>query len=435
MKFKEEVILRHDSYINESKLNLLTFSELVGERKVSIYSANLEGIGLAKRLKILGFKIRGFIDSRKYKNNNKKNIPVLHPDFFWKNSSPKQDVLIIATKHRNYKKKVSDEASKFGFKKGKDIIYPLELCNFFPTIEVAGKCNLFCRTCDMGLPNANKGKGHMSISLFKLIIDKLSREIPFINSVALYIWGEPLLNKNLSEIIRICKSYGIATEISTNLNFPKYLEEVIDAEPEQIVLPCAGTGEIYERGRTGGQWSKFLGGCKRIRKMIDSKNKDINVRITYHLYKDNLDEEYDKVKKIAKDLNYDFIPILANIFPGKILDYANGIPLPDQMVEASKHLVFDINEQMEYAKKIAHKPCHIMKVFPAITWNGEVLHCCNMTNPKVGSSYLENSLEELMIMRNQSSFCSDCMNKGVHRYHDSNIELVEKSSGRIVKRI
>ena len=62
----------------------------------------------------------------------------------------------------------------------------------FPTIEVAGKCNLFCRTQDMGLPNANKGKGHMSISLFKLIIDKLSREIPFINSVALYIWGEPI---------------------------------------------------------------------------------------------------------------------------------------------------------------------------------------------------------------------------------------------------
>ena len=40
-----------------------------------------------------------------------------------------------------------------------------------------------------------------------------------------------------------------------------------------------------------------------------------------------------------------------------------------------------------------------------------------------------------MIMRNQSAFCSDCMNKGVHRYHDSNIELVEKSSGRIEKNL
>ena len=42
---------------------------------------------------------------------------------------------------------------------------------------------------------------------------------------------------------------------------------------------------------------KFLSGCKKIRSMIDSKNKDINVRITYHLYKDNLDDEYDKVQK------------------------------------------------------------------------------------------------------------------------------------------
>ena len=63
----------------------------------------------------------------------------------------------------------------------------------------------------MGLPNANKGKGHMSLTLFKLIIEKLAREIPFINSVALYIWGEPLLNKNLSKIIKICKEFGIAT--------------------------------------------------------------------------------------------------------------------------------------------------------------------------------------------------------------------------------
>ena len=45
-----------------------------------------------------------------------------------------------------------------------------------------------------------------------------------------------------------------------------------------MVLPCAGTGKIYERGRTGGQWEKFLSGCKTIRSMIDSKNKDINVR-------------------------------------------------------------------------------------------------------------------------------------------------------------
>ena len=85
---------------------------------------------------------------------------------------------------------------------------------------------------------------------------------------------------------------------------------------------------------------KIQGGCKKIRSMIDSKNKDINVRITYHLYKDNLDDEYDKVQKIAKELNYEFIPILANIFPGKILDYANGINLSESNVRCLQRSSF-----------------------------------------------------------------------------------------------
>ena len=74
------------------------------------------------------------------------------------------------------------------------------------------------------------------------MINYLEKKLHLLIPLALYIWGEPLLNKNLSEIIRICK-IPYLTEISINLNFPKYLEEVIDAEPEQIVLPCAGTGD------------------------------------------------------------------------------------------------------------------------------------------------------------------------------------------------
>ena len=195
LNLKNEEYLRKDSYLYDSKFDLFSFKKLVGKRSIAIYSANLEGIGLAGRLQALGFKIKGFVDSRYYKNNAKKKIPILKPEWYWQNSSPENDLIIIATKHRNFKKKVLLDANNFGFKKDIDVIYPLDLCNFFPTIEIAGKCNLFCKTCDMGLPNANKGKGHMSLTLFKLIIEKLAREIPFINSVALYIWGEPLLNK------------------------------------------------------------------------------------------------------------------------------------------------------------------------------------------------------------------------------------------------
>ena len=55
--------------------NLISFllKSLLEKDRIAIYSANLEGIGLAGRLQALGFKIRGFVDSRYYKNNAKKN--------------------------------------------------------------------------------------------------------------------------------------------------------------------------------------------------------------------------------------------------------------------------------------------------------------------------------------------------------------------------
>ena len=56
-------------------------------------------------------------------------------------------------------------------------------------------------------------------------------------------------------------------------NFPKYLEEVIDAEPEQIVLPCAGTGEIYERGRTEDSGVNFWMGVKELERWLIQKIK------------------------------------------------------------------------------------------------------------------------------------------------------------------
>ena len=72
LNLKNEEYLRKDSYLYDSKFDLFSFKKLVGKRSIAIYSANLEGIGLAGRLQALGFKIKGFVDSRYYKNNAKK---------------------------------------------------------------------------------------------------------------------------------------------------------------------------------------------------------------------------------------------------------------------------------------------------------------------------------------------------------------------------
>ena len=61
----------------------------------------------------------------------------------------------------------------------------------------------------------------------------------------MYIWGEPLLNPELPEIIKINKNLGIASGISSNLNAGKHLEDVIKASPAQIRVSVSGYGEKY----------------------------------------------------------------------------------------------------------------------------------------------------------------------------------------------
>ena len=76
----------------------------------------------------------------------------------------------------------------------------MELCDYLPTIEVAGVCNLKCMSCSMGVAGEKQGK-IMSTDTYRKVLEKMTKEIPFMNSVYLYLWGEPLLNKELNKII------------------------------------------------------------------------------------------------------------------------------------------------------------------------------------------------------------------------------------------
>lgn len=427
--------LRPDSKLKTASVTLEDFDRLVRGKAIYILSVNLEGMGLAKRLRHLGFQVGGFVDSRYKKEID--GLPVFDLDaFFNANDVPKR-ALIVATKDRLWKQKSLERAKNSGYVRGENLFTPLDLCPYFPTIEIAGKCNLVCKTCDMGLPGANKGRGHMSKETFREVLEKLTSEIPFLNSVALYTWGEPLTNSDIAEIIKIANEMGVATEVSSNLESHKHLDEFVLAEPEQIVAPCAGIGERYERGRTGGTWDNYLKGLRRISELKKKHDLNISLRIMYHIYKDNLDSDYDEIQKIAKQLGFQVIPILAHLFPGQVLRHAvSGQAIPEVMREAEKNLVFGLSDQLHFAQARKDKPCHIMQAFPTIAWDGRVLHCCNMQIPFVGSQrYLDAPLDEFIAIRDKSPFCTKCMSVGVHRFFDVNIKLQEGEDGREVIRL
>ena len=56
---------------------------LAAKKDVYIYSVNLEGLGFCRLLSNFGLVVTGFIDSRKYDDNKRLGIPVIHPDVFF----------------------------------------------------------------------------------------------------------------------------------------------------------------------------------------------------------------------------------------------------------------------------------------------------------------------------------------------------------------
>ena len=81
------------------------------------------------------------------------------------------------------------------------------------SIEPANYCNLSCPHCPTGRKLIDKTDKRLTLSDFKQYIDLLLPELMYLN---LYFQGEPLLNKDLPEMIRYASEKGVFTCVSTN---------------------------------------------------------------------------------------------------------------------------------------------------------------------------------------------------------------------------
>ena len=409
------------------EMTIQAIKAAINDREVFIYGVNLEGNGICRLFSHHGIRVCGFIDTRIFDDNKKLGKPVLHPDSFFATASPEKKFIIIGTKFRTYKKLAIKSCEKKGFKKNIDYLISTELCNYMPTIEVSGVCNLRCISCNMGMKEKKKG-GFMSLDTYKEVLEKMTSEIPLMNSICLYLWGEPQLNKELPEIIRATAEQGLACDISTNLNFSKHLERVVQAAPDMLSVPCSGIGKNYEMTHTGAKWDRFKNNLYSLRNYIDKHSSDTAVRVIFHMYKHNLSEDFNKVESITKELGFYFFPIIANIFPEQVYHFViNNKDLPEQMKRINGHMIFPLEEQLAWAYEKRHLFCPNMKAFPTVRWDKSVILCCNMEEPTIARNYLETTLTELDTVRENHPFCNACQQHGIHRFFDVNgkVELID----------
>ena len=244
------------------------------------------------------------------------------------------------------------------------VLYPkLLYISKFPlclNVEVSSFCNLKCTMCYNN--DVDFQKGVMDFDLYKKIIDEGSKYK--LNSVKLSWRGEPLLNKNIVDMIKYAKDRGIL-EVFLNTNGlllnDKLSEQLIDSGLDMILFSVDGvTKETYEKIRIGGNYDIMVNNIKKFLEIKKSKNKPLpHTRIYFTKTPENKHE----VDLLFKKWNI----LVDEIFVNPAL--------PLQLDHSTKSkLNFDIKE-----RKFCSHLCRRL----AITWNGDMAICCIDWKPSI----------------------------------------------------
>lgn len=175
------------------------------------------------------------------------------------------------------------------FLKGKTIAGPL-----MGSIFVTYRCNSCCTMCSYpGRANANELS---TKELFTVIDDMMAIGTSGIG----FTGGEPLLRKDIFQVIRHARSYGIPVTLNTNgllLNNAEILEQVVASDPTNINISLDGAcRETHDRLRgRDGLFDKTTNGLRLLAEAIRFNGSRIRITVVSVVS----DENYEEIEQIA----------------------------------------------------------------------------------------------------------------------------------------
>ena len=155
----------------------------------------------------------------------------------------------------------------------------------FARINPCSVCNLACPGCSIYEDKMNikpyiRPKAMMSMDTFRKIIDSLDDSLL---QVVLYDEGEPLLNKNIWEMISYAHNSRIRTVVSTNLSFmmtDDQIDSLLLSGLDYLIVALDGiTQETYEKHRQGGNLELVKNNFERIIKRKKSMGKKASTEV------------------------------------------------------------------------------------------------------------------------------------------------------------
>ncbi len=403
---------------NKNVLSSEDLKKIVRGRQVFIWGARHDGFAARCVLQRHGIKQTAFIDSSLSLQGKKSfELPIYLPESFFEKFTPDNSFIFIASGF--YADEISDMCQENGFNPKTDLYVYGELRHFNYQVDVSGSCNLRCISCPRGNFSEHRKPGFMTPEVYEKLLKKVLREDPYTGLITLYNWGEPLLNKDLPELIRLTNQHGLLSAISSNLSLDMDFSEVVKAKPTWFRVSNSGWGDNYEITHTGAKWQVFYDNLFKLRDWSQKFHPDLIVEVFFHIYQHNRDD-YLLMKELCDELGFTIRYRHAALAPlDNIEKIMEGAPVSLEADKTRELQALSVEEVIGLATTAEEikRPCYYEDHL-WINWDLQVANCMEWYKPGlnlVDKDFLSASIDELIEARNNNSFCEHCKERGIHR--------------------
>ncbi len=253
----------------------------------------------------------------------------------------------------------------------------------FVSVEPTNICNLRCPECPTGNKSSIVPKGKMDLELCGRIFPQIKKYVIFSN---LYFQGEPFLNDNVIEMIRLAHKEKILTSISSNAHFitRDNAENIVKSGLTKIIISLDGHNQrTYEKYRKNGQYQKVIDGLAALQDAKKKLNSHFPLIELQCLLFKHTEVNTKKIQAIGKRYNVDLIKFkTAQFYDSQNVD----------MLPSDKNSRYDVDDNGELnIKKNFKNRCWKMWSSCVIAWNGNVLPCCFDKNHSFAFGNIMNS--------------------------------------------
>lgn len=273
---------------------------------------------------------------------------------------------------------------------------PLEAPYLLQIFPVYG-CNFRCGYCIHSLPREQHGylsnKTFMDMELFQKTVDDMALRNAHIKMLRFAAIGEPLLHKNIAEMVAYAKQSGIADSIDIVSNASLLTKELSD----QLAEAGLSRFRISLEGLCKEDYEKHAGAAIDFEQMVENiaylynhcKDTRIYIKIIDYMVQDPNQQKtfFERFQPICHDIAIEHLtPTIHEI------DY-------DELSQGMEMNKAQNGEKL-WTSEICSQPFYMMQVNP----DGYVVPCCSMKYPVVLGNVNEENILDIWNGENFNSF-------------------------------